>query len=60
MTPDERIVQAFLVADDILRRQPSPMARALGTPIIADPRMPPGLAALGSPNGSIVIAELTI
>lgn len=58
MTSDERIVQAFLVADDILRRQPPAASTALGIPIIADARMPVGMAALGSANGSIVVKEL--
>jgi hypothetical protein len=56
VTPDERIVQAFLVADDILRRRPPNTTSTI--PIIADDRMPLGMAALGSPNGSIVVREM--
>lgn len=58
MTPDERIVQAFLVADDVLRRGLPTVTDALGIHIVPDDRMPLGMAAFGTANGSIVVREL--
>jgi len=53
VTPDEKLIHAFLVADDILRTLP-PLTGP-NTPVLADARMPPGVVALGSANGSIVV-----
>ena len=56
MTTDEKLVHAFLVADDILRHLPP--CTGPNTPILADVRMPVGVVALGSPNGAIVVKEI--
>jgi len=56
VTRDEKLVHAFLVADDILRSLPP--VTGPNTPILADWRMPVGFVALGSPNGAIVVKEI--
>lgn len=56
MTRDAQFVEAFLVADDLLRHRPP--CTGPNTPILADPRMPVGFVALGSPNGAIVVKEI--
>lgn len=56
MTPDEKLVHAFLVADDILRGLP-PLTGP-NTPVLADARMPVGIVALGSANGSILVKAI--
>lgn len=57
MTDDRDLLQAFLVADEILRATAPPDFRVFGLNARCDERIPPGVVAIGSANGCIVVSR---
>lgn len=52
---DREIIQAFLVADEVLARLPFPPKRSQWITTVEDARMPQDVVAVGRSDGTIVI-----